>query len=257
MMHVIFLLAAISLIPGRAAPALPPEGAAPALPPEPARWQLLIIAEKSTLIMGEPLRLDFLLRNVGTRTQFAWESNIELEISGGGADRFQHTPNPSAGTYCVAGTPVKAWGEWSLTLVVLFHQFNDAQRVRKGSLVFPHPGTYQVRARYSDSTNEQLEFEDKIQVHVREAGGRDAEAWKLYDDKDVLRFVQFMGDRQYRRPGQGDANPRVERLMKEYPESTYGQILRKIKVDPPTVLPLYNCVIIDKNRGRGRQNPSD
>ncbi|MBI4027052.1 MAG: hypothetical protein HY360_18855 [Verrucomicrobia bacterium] len=202
--------------------------------------------EKGVLLLGEPLVIHYSIKNIGSVEQRFenYEDMRPILVSEDG-ETFKEIvrprrPDPQPVAKLVSSSVLPNQSQTYSEVLLL-----DLSRVIRigGSgawLIFPRAGKFYVKVRYADPNDP---AEDISTIRIEEPKGMDAEAWNIYRDEGVFRYVQYDGfigrveysnKKRYDQFYMGgkdskDILARVEKIIKEFPDTTYGRILQNVR----------------------------
>jgi hypothetical protein len=218
----------------------------PVHPPAP-QLSFTIKAEKTKLLVGEPLKIQMRIRNetgndleLQTRLSFGCFNTLSVTISRDGGKTFQ--PYTSRATLWLVGQTcwlnlipltLKAGEEWKGEEFISFHvaSFDSMSNV-EGDFAFPKAGKYQVKMTLRSFTSgeiprqpyllldkEILSESNIVEVKVVEPKGKDKEALQFIVDNQLKPFLTpeatFF-------PVTDEVVQKLQEFLEKFPDSPYA-----------------------------------
>lgn len=215
--------------------------------------ELLVKPSKQSYVLGEVVRLDFVIKNSGVKDITIMGSlkiedgylNVYISKDGKNFGQYNHTKWGTDDTY---RPPVKLKpGEgitnsatilWNMKPNINGLNETVAKKAVEGKILtdyaFPEAGTYFVKASYYIySTNQQgavLIESDLIKIVIEEPASEELEVWnKIKNNGDIAHFIQE-GDFSvpiYKTKERENLRQEIEQIINQYPNSFYTESLQQ------------------------------
>lgn len=205
----------------------------PVHPPAP-QLSFTIKAEKTKLLVGEPLKIQMRIRNetgndleLQTRLSFGCFNTLSVTISRDGGKTFQ--PYTSRATLWLVGQTcwlnlipltLKAGEEWKGEEFISFHvaSFDSMSNV-EGDFAFPKAGKYQIKMTLVPRPLLVVLESNVIEIEVVEPEGKDKEALQFIVDNQLKPFLtpeaRFF-------PVTDEVVQKLQEFLEKFPDSPYA-----------------------------------